>query len=310
MTLAMSRCEAVAGTRCRAWRVAANEAGAVAKVTCGRLAAGLGSVTRKPMKSLEYLSDRLLGSRPLYHSQRRTYMMEPMEQQELSPHFVSERLRAVRDRIADACQLAKRSPDEVTLIAVGKAQPEERLVAALDAGQRIFGENYVQEAKNRWPALRVRYDDVTVHMIGALQSNKASDAVALFDVIQTLDRPKLAHALAKEIARQQRNPRLFVQVNTGNEPQKAGVSTHGLIGFLALCRDELKLNVEGLMAIPPVSEDVALHAALLAKLAKENGLPSVSIGMSADFDVAIRFGATHVRVGTEIFGKRPPKNAN
>lgn len=230
-----------------------------------------------------------------------------MDQHELSVNPVSERLQTVRNRIEDACELAKRPQDEVTLIAVGKAQPEDRIIAALDAGQRIFGENYVQEAKNRWPALREHYGDIEVHMIGALQSNKAGDAVELFDVIQTLDRPKLAQALAKEIAKQGRHPRLFVQVNTGNEDQKAGVSTDSLVSFLRLCREELKLNVEGLMAIPPVDEDVALHAALLAKLANANALSCVSIGMSADFDVAIRFGATHVRVGTEIFGKRPPK---
>ncbi len=217
-------------------------------------------------------------------------------------------LAEVRARIAAAAEAAGREPGSVTLVAVGKAQPEARVEAALAAGQRVFGENYVQEAKGRWTAARrERWPGLELHLVGGLQSNKAAEAVALFDVIQTLDRPKLAAAIAKEVERQGRRPRLLVQVNTGEEPQKSGVAPGGLEGFLALCRGELGLGVEGLMAIPPDDEDVAPHAALLAKLARRHGLPLVSVGMSGDYETAIRFGATHVRVGTAIFGPRPPR---
>ncbi|MDX6750835.1 YggS family pyridoxal phosphate-dependent enzyme [Geminicoccaceae bacterium 1502E] len=217
-------------------------------------------------------------------------------------------LDEVKARIAEACREAGRDPAEVTLIAVGKAQPEERIVAALEAGQRVFGENYVQEAAGRWPGLRERFEAVELHLIGALQSNKAAEAVRLFDVIQTLDRPKLAREIAKELERQGVRRRLLVQVNTGEEPQKAGVLPGELEDFLRLCREELGLAIEGLMAIPPADEEVALHAALLAKLARRHGLATVSVGMSGDYETAARFGATHVRVGTAIFGTRPPKN--
>lgn len=217
---------------------------------------------------------------------------------------VEANLEAVRQRIAAAATAAGRAPAEVTLIAVSKGQPQPRIEAALAAGQRIFGENYVQEAKGRWPALRTAHPDLELHLIGGLQSNKAAEAVALFDVIQTVDRPRLAQELAKEMARQGRRPRLFVQVNTGEEPQKSGVVPGELEALLALCRDELGLAVEGLMAIPPEDEDVALHAALLGKLAGRYGLSGISIGMSGDYETAIRFGATHVRVGTALFGAR------
>ena len=221
---------------------------------------------------------------------------------------VAANLAEVQARIAAAAAAAGRPPDAVTLIAVAKSQPEARIEEALAAGQRVFGENYVQEAQGRWPGLRERWPGVELHLIGGLQSNKAAAAVALFDVIQTLDRPKLAREIAKEMARQGRAPRLLLQVNTGEEPQKSGVTPPELDGFVALCRNELGLRSEGLMAIPPEDEDVALHAALLAKLAARNGLPLVSIGMSGDYEAAIRFGATHVRVGTAIFGARarPP----
>jgi hypothetical protein len=230
-------------------------------------------------------------------------MTEPGQQGEVAAN-----LAEVQARIAAAAAAAGRPPDAVTLIAVAKSQPEARIEAALATGQRVFGENYVQEAQGRWPALRARWPEVELHLIGGLQSNKAAAAVALFDVIQTLDRPKLAREIAKEMARQGRAPRLLVQVNTGEEPQKSGVTPPELDGFVALCRNELGLRPEGLMAIPPEDEDVALHAALLAKLAARNGLPLVSIGMSGDYEAAIRFGATHVRVGTAIFGARarPP----
>lgn len=220
---------------------------------------------------------------------------------------VAARIAAVRRAIARAAEAAGRDPGAVTLIAVTKAQPLARVEAALAAGQRVFGENYVQEAAGRWPALRRRCAGIELHMIGALQSNKAGEAVALFDVIQTLDRPRLAEALAREMARRGRRPRLMVQVNTGAEAQKAGVAPDGLAALLDRCRG-LGLAVEGLMAIPPEDEDVALHTALLVKLARRHGLAAVSCGMSADYEAAIRFGATHVRVGSAIFGARPPRD--
>ncbi len=230
-------------------------------------------------------------------------MTEPGQQGD-----VAASLELVQGRIAAAERAAGRPTGSVTLIAVGKSQPEDRIAAALAAGQRVFGENYVQEAQGRWPGLRERWPGVELHLIGGLQSNKAAAAVALFDVIQTLDRPKLAREIAKETSRQGRAPRLLVQVNTGEEPQKSGIAPPELDGFVTLCRGELGLALQGLMAIPPEDEDVALHAALLAKLAARHDLPWVSIGMSGDYETAIRFGATHVRVGTAIFGARarPP----
>lgn len=219
-------------------------------------------------------------------------------------HDVAGALTEVRARIAAAAARAGRAADSVTLVAVCKGQPLDRVEAALAAGQRVFGENYVQEAKGRWSRLPHRRADVELHLIGGLQSNKAAEAVALFDVIQTLDRPKLARELAKEITRQNRRPALFVQVNTGEEPQKSGIAPGALDGFVAQCRDEFGLTLAGLMAIPPEDDDVALHAALLTKLAARNDLAAVSIGMSGDFEPAIQFGATHVRVGTAIFGAR------
>ena len=220
---------------------------------------------------------------------------------------VESNLQSVRARIAAAAKAVGRDPAGVTLVAVSKAQPDARVVAALDAGQRTFGENYVQEAKARWPALRARYPDVVLHMIGPLQSNKARDAVALFDAIETVDRPKLARALAKEMDRLGRRPACFVQVNTGEEPQKAGVLPADADAFIAECR-ALGLPVVGLMAIPPESEEPSLHFALLAGIARRNGLAQLSMGMSADYEVAVQFGATYVRVGSAIFGARPPKH--
>lgn len=217
-------------------------------------------------------------------------------------------LTEVRERIAAACRAAGRDPAEVTLIAVTKAQARERIEAALAAGQRVFGENYVQEAAARWPYLRRRWPDVELHMIGALQTNKVAEAVRLFDAIQTLDRPKLATALAKELHKQGVTRRLMIEVNLAEEPQKAGIVPADLPEFLRHCRAELGLGIEGLMAIPPAEEDVAPYAALLAKLARRHGLATVSVGMSADYEVAARFGATHVRVGTAIFGARPPRH--
>jgi pyridoxal phosphate enzyme (YggS family) len=219
---------------------------------------------------------------------------------------IAANLGAVRGRIAAAARAVGRDPDAITLVVVSKAQPDERVIAALEAGQRTFGENYVQEAKARWPALRARYQGVVLHLIGPLQSNKARDAIALFDVIETLDRPKLARVLAAEMARQGRRPACFVQVNTGEEPQKAGVLPADADALIAQCR-RLELPLVGLMAIPPEDEEPSLHFALLAEIAKRNRLDQLSMGMSADYEIAVPFGATHVRVGSAIFGARPPK---
>jgi pyridoxal phosphate enzyme (YggS family) len=220
---------------------------------------------------------------------------------------VAANLADVRGRIAAAARTVGRDPAEVTLVAVSKAQPDARVLAALGAGQRVFGENYVQEAKARWPALKRDHPDVVLHMIGPIQTNKARDVVALFDVIETVDRSKLAQALAKEMARLGRGPACLIEVNTGEEPQKAGVLPAAADVFIKECRDELGLPVVGLMAIPPEGEEPSLHFALLADLALRNGLTQLSIGMSADYEIAVQFGATYVRVGSAIFGERPPK---
>ncbi|MBU3031197.1 YggS family pyridoxal phosphate-dependent enzyme [Paracoccus marinaquae] len=209
----------------------------------------------------------------------------------------------IRGRIAAAERAAGRAAGSVTLIAVSKVQPADRIEAVLGAGQRVFGENYVQEAQGKWPGWRERFDGVELHMIGPLQSNKAKAAVELFDAIHTLDRISLARKLAHQVAEQGRSPQLFVQVNTGDEPQKAGILADELPGFLVSCRD-LGLSPEGLMCIPPEDEDPVPHFRLLRRLADENGLALLSMGMSADFEAAIAEGATHVRVGSAIFGAR------
>lgn len=234
-------------------------------------------------------------------------MSDEQGQVETEPS-VGDRLARVRAEIDEAAKAAGRSPDEVTLVAVSKAQPDERVLAALDAGQRVFGENYVQPALARWPTLKERHPDLRLHMIGAVQSRKAKDVVGLFDVIETLDREKLAKALAREMESQGRRPSCLVQVNTGEEEQKAGVRPDETDGFVAFCRDELSLPVKGLMCVPPVDDEPAMHFALLAKLAARNDLQILSMGMSADFEVGVQFGATHVRVGSAIFGSRPPKS--
>jgi hypothetical protein len=226
--------------------------------------------------------------------------------QALVDDTIAANLAAVRARIAAAAVAVGRAGAEVTLVAVSKAQPEVRVLAALEAGQRVFGENYVQEAKARWPALRARHPDAVLHMVGPIQTNKAKDAIALFDVIETVDRPKLARVLAGEMARQGRRPSCFVQVNTGEEPQKAGALPADAGPFIAECR-RLELPVVGLMAIPPEDEEPSLHFALLADIARRNDLDQLSMGMSADYEIAVQFGATHVRVGSAIFGARPPK---
>jgi PLP dependent protein len=205
----------------------------------------------------------------------------------------------------DAARKAALAPAPFTsLVAVSKTHGEDRIAPVLEAGQRIFGENRVQEAHGKWPALKARWPDIELHLIGPLQSNKAREAVALFDAIHSLDRPKLAQALKAEIERTGRAPSLFIQLNTGEEPQKAGVAPVDASDFIALCRDELKLPVKGLMCIPPAGENPAPHFALLQKLAREHSLPWLSMGMSGDFESAIKFGATHVRIGTAIFGER------
>lgn len=215
-----------------------------------------------------------------------------------------ERLIAVRAEIAAACREAGREPASVTLVAISKTFEAEAIRPVLAAGQRVFGENRVQEAKAKWPALREEFSGVELHLVGPLQSNKAKEAIALFDVIHTVDRPKIAQALADEIAKQGRKPRLFIEVNTGAEPQKSGVLPENADAFIAECREQYGLSVEGLMCIPPLDEAPAPHFALTAKIAKRNGLALLSMGMSADFTSAIAFGATHVRVGSAIFGER------
>ena len=220
---------------------------------------------------------------------------------------IAANLAQVRDRVAEAARAAGRDTAQVTLVAVGKVHGVTYIEAALDAGQRIFGENRVQEAENKFPALKSAHEDLVLHLIGPLQTNKARDAVQLFDVIETVDRPKLARALAKEMDRLGRRPACYIQVNTGEEAQKAGVMPADADTLIALARDELGLPVEGLMCIPPVDDEPAPHFALLATIAKRNGLAKLSMGMTADFEIAIRFGATHVRVGTAIFGPRPAR---
>lgn len=197
-----------------------------------------------------------------------------------------------------------RPSGSVRLVAVSKTVGPDGILPALEAGQRLFGENYVQESAAKWPALRERFPDVELHLVGPLQSNKAREAVALFDVVHSLDRRSLAAALAKEIARAGRTPRLLVQVNTGEEAQKGGVLPAEIDAFLATCRGEYGLSIEGLMCIPPAEDLPSPHFALLAKLAERNSLAALSMGMSADFEAAIQLGATHVRVGTAIFGAR------
>ena len=214
------------------------------------------------------------------------------------------RLASVVARIAAAAAAAKRDPASVHLVAVTKTFGPEHIVPVLDAGHRRFGENRVQEAKAKWPALKERAPGIELHLIGPLQSNKAKDAVALFDAIHTIDRPKIAHAVAEEMARQGRRLQLFIEVNTGEEPQKAGVAPQEVAALLRHCREDLGLAIAGLMCIPPVEEEAGVHFAFLAKLAGELGLAGLSMGMSADFETAIAFGATHVRVGSEIFGQR------
>jgi pyridoxal phosphate enzyme (YggS family) len=211
---------------------------------------------------------------------------------------------AVEHDIARACEDARRDRESVTLIAVSKTFDADAIAPVIAAGQRVFGENRVQEAKAKWPGLMSAYPGIALHLIGPLQSNKAREAVALFDSIHSVDRPSICEALAKEIESQKRRPELFVQLNTGEEPQKAGVAPGDADAFIAACREKYGLSISGLMCIPPVDEAPAPHFALTAKIAARNGLTKLSMGMSADFAIAIAFGATHVRIGSAIFGAR------
>jgi PLP dependent protein len=213
-------------------------------------------------------------------------------------------LAKVRGEIARACVQAGRDPATVTLVAIAKTFGAAAIEPVIAQGQRVFGENRVQEAKAKWPPLRERYGGLELHLVGPLQSNKAKEAVAMFEAIHSLDRPSLAEALAKEIAKQGRKPALFIELNTGAEPQKSGVLPEQADGFVAACRNRYALEIAGLMCLPPAGEAPAPHFALTAKIARRNGLAFLSMGMSADFPIAIQFGATHVRVGTAIFGER------
>jgi PLP dependent protein len=219
---------------------------------------------------------------------------------------IADNLAAIRSRIAAACSAAMRDLETVTLVAVSKTHPAEAVAAALAAGQRVFGENRVQEAEAKYPALRQRHPDLRLHLIGPLQTNKVREAVALFDVIETIDRPRLAEALAKEMARQHRSLDCFIEVNIGAEAQKAGIAPDEAAAFVAECQSRWKLRIQGLMCIPPEGHDPVPFFIKLADLARQTGVKGLSMGMSADFEAAIECGASHVRVGTAIFGARNP----
>jgi len=218
---------------------------------------------------------------------------------------IEQSIKDIRKEMGKAALSAGRDAGDTTLVAVSKKQPDDRIDAALDAGLRVFGENRVQEAKERWANRRQIIPDLSLRLIGPLQTNKAAEAVALFDVIETVDREKLAHVLSVEMEKQGRVLDCLIQVNTGEEDQKSGISPREAVAFSRFCQEELGLRITGLMCIPPVSEEAAMHFALLAKLGREAGLPHLSMGMSADFAEAIRFGSTHVRVGSALFGERP-----
>jgi pyridoxal phosphate enzyme (YggS family) len=224
-------------------------------------------------------------------------------------NHIVENLHAVKARMDKAARGADRNPDAdaVALVAVSKVHGAEAVRAALEVGHRLFGENRVQEAQEKWPDLKAAFPDVSLHLIGPLQSNKVREAVALFDVIETVDRPKLAAKLSEEMARQNRTLPCFIQINTGEEPQKAGVLPADVDDFIKSCRDTHGLIIDGLMCIPPQDEEPALHFAFLREIAKRNRISSLSMGMSADFETAIELGATHIRVGTAVFGPRPSK---
>jgi len=229
--------------------------------------------------------------------------MVPENSASLTAHLPTG-LSAVEQEIARACKEARRDRASVTLVAVSKTFNADAIAPVIEAGQQVFGENRVQEAKAKWPGLMSAYPGIALHLIGPLQSNKAKEAVALFDAIHSIDRPSICEALAREFASQERRPQLFVQLNTGEEPQKAGVAPSEADSFIASCREKYQLPISGLMCIPPLNDPPAPHFALTAKIAARNGLKNLSMGMSADFAIAIALGATHVRVGSAIFGKR------
>jgi pyridoxal phosphate enzyme (YggS family) len=229
--------------------------------------------------------------------------MAPQDSSPITPHLPNG-LASVEQEIARACKESRRDRASVSLIAVSKTFDADAIAPVIGAGQRVFGENRVQEAKAKWPGLMSAYAGISLHLIGPLQSNKAREAVGLFDAIHSVDRPSICEALAKEIDTQKRRPQLFVQLNTGEEPQKAGVAPGEADAFIAACRDKYRLQISGLMCIPPVRDAPAPHFALTAKIAARNGLNKLSMGMSADFAIAIQFGATHVRIGSAIFGTR------
>lgn len=218
--------------------------------------------------------------------------------------MVHEGLKKVLNGVMQAARDAGRAPETVTLIAVSKTFDAPDIVPVIEAGQRVFGENRVQEAKSKWPALKMAWPDIELHLIGPLQSNKAAEAVQLFDAIHTVDRPKIAEAIGREMRRQAKPLKLYVQVNTGREPQKAGIDPDAADAFLTECREVHGLEISGLMCIPPVEEDPKPHFDLLAEIARRNGITQLSMGMSGDYPAAIACGATHVRVGSAIFGSR------
>ena len=220
---------------------------------------------------------------------------------------VAENLKVLHARVAKTAKSVDRDPDDIALVAVSKVQPAALIRDALAAGHRVFGENRVQEAQDKWPALKNDFPDIELHLVGPLQTNKVRDAVVLFDVIETVDRPKLAAKLADEMKAQNRDLPCFVQVNTGEEQQKAGVMPKETDSFIAACRDTYGLNVQGLMCLPPQDEEPALHFAFLREIAKRTNVADLSMGMSADFETAIELGATHIRLGTAVFGPRPSK---
>ena len=227
-----------------------------------------------------------------------------MQHSKKRPETTLDRLAAVRDRIARAARDAGRSPQDVTLVCVSKTFASQDITPVIGAGELVFGENRVQDAMAKWPPIKAAHPGLELHLIGPLQSNKVHDAVLLFDVIETVDREKIAKMLASEIQRTSRHPRLYVQVNTGAEPQKAGILPHEADAFIERCRKTFGLEISGLMCIPPIDDQASPHFAFLNQIAARNGIAALSMGMSADFELAIQLGATHVRIGSAIFGER------
>lgn len=254
-------------------------------------------------KALIFIPGRGQGSLPKGMSSES--LMAKMKDTDPATASIATNLAAVTANIKEIKRQSAPPAGSVSLVAVSKTHPKEAVQAALEAGHRVFGENRVQEATQKYSGLRRKYGGLVLHLIGPLQTNKVRDAVALFDVIETVDRPRLAAALAKELARSERPVKVMIQVNTGEEPQKAGILPGEADEFIRACRDTYGLPVRGLMCIPPIDEEPAMHFALLAEMAKRNGLDKLSMGMSGDYETAIRLGATHVRIGTAIFGQRP-----